>query len=142
MKRFVPFIESGELDVALLVLNFIDRYTYGVEELVLPLALKHNVGVVAMKVFGGIQGGFRNYNGPPRRAQLDQQYLELALRYTMGLPGVATMSIGVHDTGQVRKNVEMVKSYRPLTTPEHDQLAQLGRKLAPQWGPWFGPVAD
>jgi len=141
VDRFGPFIESDKLDVVLIVLNFADRYTYGVEERVLPLARKHNVGVVAMKVYGGIQGGFPNYNGPPRRSQLDDEYRELSVRYTMGLPGVTSLNIGAHDGEQVLRNVAMAKNYRPLSPEEQERLSVAGRRLATEWGPRLGPVA-
>ena len=51
--RFVPLLETGEVDVLLTLVNFVDRYTYGFEERVLPVARKHKTGIVAMKVFGG-----------------------------------------------------------------------------------------
>ncbi len=140
--RFKPFIESGGADVLLIVLNFVDRFIYGFENRVLPLARKHNLGVIAMKVFGGIQGGFRNYNGPKRPPQLDPQHLDLAMRYTLGLSGVASLSIGVHEPEQVRENVAMLRRFTPLTAAEQARLAVLGRQLAPAWGPHFGPVAE
>ena len=54
--RFPRFLESGEVDVVLAIVNFADRHTYHFEEEVLPVARKHNVGIVAMKVFGGAAG--------------------------------------------------------------------------------------
>ncbi len=141
-ERFQPFIESGGADVVLIVLNFVDRFVYGFESRVLPLARKHNLGIVAMKVFGGVQGGFRNYGGPKRPPQLGAKLLEPAVRYALGLPGVASLNIGVHDAEQVRENVAMVKRFEPLTDAEQARLAVLGRQLSPAWGPHFGPVAE
>ena len=140
--RFPAFIESGDVDVVLMVLNFVDRYTYDFEEKILPLARKHDLGIVAMKVFGGVRGGFASYGGPKGPPQLDAQYLELAVRYSLGLPGVATVNIGVHDSEQVRKNVRIVKNFRPLSAEEQTQLAKAGRELAKKWGPHFGPVVE
>lgn len=57
LQKFVRLLESGEGDVLLVILNFFDRYTYNFEEKVLPVARKYEVGVVAMKVFGGAQKG-------------------------------------------------------------------------------------
>ena len=36
------------------------------------------------------------------------------MRYALGLPGVAALNIGVYRPDDIRKNVEMVKDYRPL----------------------------
>ena len=35
--KFVPLLETGEVDVLLTVVNFVDRYTYNFEEKVLPV---------------------------------------------------------------------------------------------------------
>ncbi len=140
-ERFPAFIETGEVDVVLMVLNFVDRYIYGFERKILPLARKHNLGVIAMKVFGGIQGGFRNYGGPPSPPQMDTKYLDLAVRYTLGLPGVTSVNIGVHCAEQVRENVKRVKRYQALSREELDEIARIGQTLSPQWGPHFGPAA-
>lgn len=137
--RFGPLCESGDLDVAMMILNFVDKYVYEAQQRALPIARKHNVGVVAMKVFGGMKGGFPAYNGPPGPALLDQ-YRELAIRYTMGLPGVAMLNIGVHSPDQVPQNVAVVKHYQPLTEQERAELETLARQMAPQWGPRFGPL--
>jgi uncharacterized protein len=51
--KFVPLLETGEVDVLLAIVNFVDRYTYGFEHKVFPLARHQNVPIVAMKVFGG-----------------------------------------------------------------------------------------
>jgi predicted aldo/keto reductase-like oxidoreductase len=140
--RFPAFIESGDVDVVLMVLNFVDRHAYDFEEKVLPVACKHNLGVVAMKVLGGMRGGFDSYGGPKAPPQLDAQYLELAVRYALGLLGVATVNIGVHDAEQVRKNVRIVKNFRPLSGEEQALLEKVGGELARKWGPHFGPVEE
>ncbi len=138
---FVPLLETGEVDVVLAVINFVDRHTYGVEENVLPVARKHNAGIVAMKVFGGAKksaGSYKNPNAPP---ELDLEHLELAVRYAMSTPGVSTLNLGAHNQEQVRKNVEMVRNCKPLSSDEQTKLTELGKELAQEWGPHFGPVA-
>jgi hypothetical protein len=35
----------------------------------------------------------------------------------------------------------MVREYQPLTEQEQLQLDSLGRQLATQWGPHYGPAA-
>lgn len=141
VERFVPLLEGGQIDVVMCAMNFVDRHTYGFEEKVLPVARRHKVGIACMKVFGGIRGGFGNYGGPNPGPQLDSRYLNQAVRYALGLPGVATLVIGPHTVEQLRQNIRMVKDYRPLTAEEQKELDELGRRLAAQWGPRFGPVA-
>jgi len=137
--KFVKLLESGEVDVLLTVVNFVDRYTYNFEEKVLPVARKHKVGVVAMKVFGGAKGG--KYEDPKCPSQLDARHLDLALRYALGVEGVATLDVGAHNVEQIRKNVAMVTKYKPLSAEEHEHAARLGRELAARWKDHFGPVA-
>jgi predicted aldo/keto reductase-like oxidoreductase len=72
---------------------------------------------------------------------LDVEQLGMAVRYSLGIPGVATLNLGVHNREQLRKNVQMVKRYQPLTDDDQEHLRTLGKQLAQQWGPHFGPVA-
>ncbi len=139
--KFLPLLETGEVDVLLTVVNFVDRHTYNFEEKVLPLARKHNTGIVAMKVFGGASKSAGSYKNPKAPPELPIEHLEQAVRYALGIPGVATVNLGVHNIEQVQKNVEMVARFRPLSPPEEEQLQRLGKKLAAKWGTHFGPVA-
>ncbi len=138
---FPQLLDTGEVDVLLTVVNFVDRHTYGFEETVLPVARKHNVGIVAMKVFGGASKKAGSYPNPDAPPELDLEHLEVAVRYALGTPGVATANLGVHKIEQLRKNVETVKGFKPLSPDEEAKLTQLGKQLAEQWGPHFGAVA-
>ncbi len=137
--KFLRLLETGEVDVLMAALNFVDRHTYNFEEKVLPVARKHDVGIVAMKVFGGSRNG--NYPDPNCPPQLDVEHLETAVRYSLGLPGVATLNIGVHNVEQLRKDVEMVRRYQPLTAEEQAKCLALGKELATHWGQHLGPLA-
>jgi predicted aldo/keto reductase-like oxidoreductase len=138
--EFPKLIETGEVDVLLTVVNFVDRHTYHFERDVLPVAQKHDVGIVAMKVFGGARrkaGSYKNRDAPP---ELDVEHLKSAVRYSLGVPGVATLNIGVHKKEQLRMNVDLVKQFKPLSPKEAAQVDKLGSELAAEWGPHFGPV--
>lgn len=141
VKNFVPILESGEIDVVMMAMNFVDRYIYGFEQQVLPVANRLQVGVACMKVFGGIKGGFGAADGPNPGPEMDTRYLEQAIRYALGLPGVATLVIGPHTIDQLRQNAQLVSRYKPLTEQEQAELAKLGQSLAQNWGPHYGPVA-
>ncbi len=140
--RFARFIETDDVDVMLCAMNFVDRHTYNFEEKVVPLARKHGMGIVAMKVFGGIGAGMQAYGGPPGPPLAPEDQLESAVRYALSIPGVTSVNIGVHSPDQVRKNVEMVKRFRPLSTDEQAALVDLGKQLSKDWGEHFGPVAE
>jgi predicted aldo/keto reductase-like oxidoreductase len=139
--NFVPLLETDEIDILMPAMNFVDRHTYGFEDKVLPVARKHKCGIACMKVFGGLKGGFGVATGPNPGPEMPGNLLRQAVRYAMELPGVATLVIGVHTVEQLRQNAELVRNYEPLTDAEKAQLAELGRQLAPQWGPHYGPVA-
>ena len=138
---FPQLLETGEVDALLTLVNFVDCHTYRFEETVLPVARKHGVGVVAMKVFGGASkkaGSYPNPNAPP---ELPLEHLERAVRYALGTPGVATANLGVHNVEQLRRNVAMVKRYKPLSPDDLADTLILGEKFAQEWGEHFGPVA-
>jgi predicted aldo/keto reductase-like oxidoreductase len=139
--RFVPLLETDEVDVLLTVVNFVDRHTYGFEDKVLPVARNHNVGIVAMKVFGGARKSAGSYENPEAPPELDVEYLQRAIRYSLGTSGVCTVNLGVHNSNQLRQNIEMVKRFKPLAPEEQLELAKLGRKLAREWGDHFGAVS-
>jgi predicted aldo/keto reductase-like oxidoreductase len=125
----------------MMVLNFVDRHIYAFEEKILPLAQEHNLAVVAMKVFGGVRGRFGARVGQKPVPQMPEEYLELAVRYVLNLPGVTAANIGVYDAGQLPKNIARVGNLKPLTPREQNLLDLAGRKLAAQWRPHFGPIA-
>ncbi len=139
-KAFIPLLKTGEIDVLMPAMNFVDRHVYDFEQKVLPVAKEHNVGIACMKVFGGMAGGFASASGPDPGPMMPKRLLQQAVRYALGIPGVATLVIGPHTIEQLRDNVRMVKAFQPLTEEEVASLTKLGKKLAPEWGPHFGPV--
>ena len=134
---YAQLLETDEVDVLLTLVNFVDLHTYGFEEKVLPIARERNIGIMAMKVFGGAKksaGSYGNAKAPP---ELDVEHLELAVRYAMSVPGVNTLNLGVHNMEQVRQNIEMVRNCGPLTADDRNKIAVLGKELSPKWGPAF-----
>ena len=67
--------------------------------------------------------------------------LPQAMRYSLGIEGVAGAVIGPYAIEEVKQNVAWAKSYTPLTAEETAALREKGRALAADWGPRFGPVA-
>ncbi|MDZ7620612.1 MAG: aldo/keto reductase, partial [Patescibacteria group bacterium] len=132
-KMCIPLLESGEVDVLLIVLNLVDRFIYNHEGILLPIAKKHGTGVVAMKIYGGSkrvlpEGVPFNVAGP---AELDSSHFDMALRYTMGVEGVAAVNLGCRTRDEVRDNVAAVRAYQPLSATETLAAETLGRELAP-----------
>jgi predicted aldo/keto reductase-like oxidoreductase len=140
--RFPEFLESGDVDVLLTIVNYVDRFTYTFEEKILPLALKHDVGIVAMKVFGGPDPKTGSWGDPKAKPLVGEDYVELAIRYALSTPGVVTANLGVHTLEQLRQNIQFVRRYQPLSDDERAKLLEHGQELAGVWGPHFGPVRE
>lgn len=140
-ERFLPLIRTDKIDVLLAAMNFVDVHTYDFEHKVLPAARERNMGIVGMKVFGGMQGGFEAADGSNTGPMVQPRLFEQAVRYGLGIPDVATLVIGPHTLEHLREDIRMVKAYQPLPPDELESLLSVGRELAPDWGPHFGPVA-
>ncbi len=139
--HFLRMLETDQIDVLMAVMNYADRNIYDFEGKLLPECRKRNVGVVAMKVYAGIKGGFPNHrkgwvgcNTPPER-------LPKALAYALDLEGVCVANVGPFTMEQALQNVELACQYKPLTTAERDELLACGKELAPTLGPRYGPAA-
>ncbi len=140
--RYVRMLETGTVDVMMVVINFVDRSIYNFEGTVLPVARKHGTGVMAMKVFGGLQGGWGSYSARnPVPSQMRKEDHQRSVAYVKGLEGVTGMVIGVHTREQLLENIRTVTSTPALSGAELEELAAKGKSLAPQWTARFGPVS-
>jgi len=139
--RFLRLIETDQIDVVMTILNYADRNTYQFESHVLPAARARNLGVVAMKAYVGIKGGFKNHRSGHVGCVTEPRRLPQALAYALDLEGVAAAVVGPYTVEQAIQNVEFARRYQPLTEAERAELLALGKQLAPQLGPRYGPVA-
>ena len=135
--RFPEAIKTGEVDVVMNALNFVDRANYPFEDETLPAAGKAGVGVVAMKVLGGAVGW--QYDG--KHPGCLAAYHSNAIRYSLGLPGVACAVVGMSSVAEVQAACAVAKSYRPLSGAERDALLATGRQLAGGRTAYYGPVS-
>jgi uncharacterized protein len=133
--KFLRVLEKFEIDVMMNAVNFADRYTYDFEGRVWPVAAKQNVGLVAMKVFGGMAA-----QEPLSSRVMPEEHLHTAFRYALGLPAVACAVLGMATREELRQNVEWARSFAPLTEAEQRAAETIGRQLAAQWGAHFGAV--
>lgn len=129
-------LREVEVDAVMLAMNFADRYTYGFEEQVLPLAAERDLGVCAMKVYGGA----KEMNYEVNHFSLLEQGHHTAFRYALGLPAVATAVIGMYTVEEIERNIQWAQSWEPLTGEETERLTETGRELAGEWGAHFGDV--
>lgn len=139
--HFVRMLETDQIDVVMPVMNYADRNIYDFESKVLPECRKRNIGVVAMKVYAGIKGGFPNHRRGWVGCNTPPEMLSKAMAYALDLEGVHVANIGPFTMEQAVENVELAKRYKPLTVNEREALLAFGRELAPTLGPRYGPVA-
>ena len=141
--KLLPAIESGEFDVMMTNLNFIDRHTYNFQDRLIPAARKQNMGIVAMKVFGGRKQnnfrGFDNYK-TPGPCNMPPEFLQNALRYCLSLQGVSLAVVGVYNPEELRQNIAWAKSFQPMTAEEIRDMEALGKQISATWGEHFGAV--
>jgi uncharacterized protein len=140
-SNFLRLLETRQIDVVMPVMNYADRNIYGFEETVLPECRKQNVGVIAMKVYVGIKGGFPNHRRAHVGCVTEPERMPHALAYALDLEGVSAAVIGPYTMDQALANVEIARRYQPLAANQRDELLAYGRELAPQLGPRYGPVA-
>jgi len=140
-SRFLRMLETGQIDVVMAVMNYADRNIYDFEGKVLPECRKQNVGVVAMKVYAGIKGGFPNHKKGWVGCNTPPELLPKALAYALDLGGVSAAVVGPFTWEQAVHNVELAQRYRPLGAAERQELLAFGQELAGKLGPRYGPVA-
>jgi len=131
--RFIKILNDFDIDVMMTAVNFVDRHVYNFEETVWPLAKEKNVGLVAMKVFGGPEGKTLS-------SKMTAEHIPLAVRYALGLPGAAMAVLGMASRAELHQNIALARAYQPLTTEEQATLKTIGTALAKEWGPRFGAV--
>lgn len=133
-------LREAEVDAIMVAMNIGDRHTYNFEEEVLPLAAERNVGVAAMKVFGGAEGMKYETPRPSAMGAHGPHDHRTALRYALGLPGVSLAVIGVFSEAELRQNVAWVKGFQPLAEAEARAALSAGQELSRAWGTHFGPA--
>jgi predicted aldo/keto reductase-like oxidoreductase len=132
-ERLMRALADYDLDVLMTAVNFVDVHTYGFERRIWPFARRRGLGLVAMKVYGGVKG----QHTP---ALLDEEHHEMALRYALSIEGCASAVIGMVSKDELEENVRRARAFSPLTEGERAALLATGETLAAEWGPHFGPV--
>lgn len=133
-QRFIDAIDNFDIDVMMTSVNFVDVHTYNFEGRVWPAAKAKGVGLVAMKVYGGIKG--RGHTP----ALMPRAYHDQALRYALGLAGCATAVIGMATMQELEENVRRALAFQPLTTDEQEDLRNTGAAMAQRWHDHLGPL--
>ncbi len=138
-SHFQKILATGKIDVVMCVLNYADRNNYNFEEQVLPHARKQGCGIVAMKVYCGIKGGFKNHRNGRVGCVAETARMPKAIAYALDLEGVGVALIGPFTAEQTAQNVGFARAYKPLAAAEREALLAHGKELAPKLGTRYGP---
>jgi uncharacterized protein len=122
-EKFAQVIAKRDIDVMMNAVNVVDRHTYAFEDLVWPAARKKNVGLVAMKVFGG---GIASCKMP-------ESLREASFRFALSVPGVALAVIGMGNMKELEQNIGWAKSFKPMTKDEAEGLKKETVEVAKKW---------
>jgi aryl-alcohol dehydrogenase-like predicted oxidoreductase len=133
-SRVLPVFATGQIELFMASLNFVERHIYNFEERVLPEARRRGIGVVAMKVLGGPGKGGGALLGEPAN-------YEATLRYVWSLKEVDVAIVGMRSLEELRSAMALAKSFRPLSKQESAALMARGKELAGVWGELRGPAA-
>jgi predicted aldo/keto reductase-like oxidoreductase len=134
-ERVLQAFNTGEIEVFMCQLNFVERHSYNFEEKVLPEARRRGIAIIGMKVLGGPTSG-----SPVPKLASPEDY-EATLRYVWGVPGVAVANIGIRSVEELEQAFAAARAYQPFTDAELSALATRGQKMAAEWGPLRGPFA-
>ena len=146
-EKAARILQETEVDVVMLGMNYADRFTYNFEEQVLPLAAARNVGVAAMKVYGGAEAmKYETSPTEPKKKSALEAHgphdHQTALRYALGLPGVTLAVVGIYNQTELDQNLAWAKEYTPLQPTDLSLLDREGQEIAAAWGAHYGPVRD
>lgn len=136
-QRFLEAIKNWEVDVLLNAVNFVDRHTYDFERTVWPAAVQKNIGLIAMKIYGGARP--TPFSGLSH-CFMPKEYLDVAFRYAVGFPQVACAVVGMATQQELHANIRRAVQATVLSPREMDELDQIGKSLAGDWGPHYGAV--
>ena len=135
--RFAKAIQQYDVDVLLNVINFVDRHTYNFEHHITSLAARRNIGLIAMKVYGGKS---KSWFTGVSHTRMPKSQLDLAFRYALSQPQVGCGVIGMATEQELRENLARARGFSPLRPDEGNQLELVGKQMAKDWGAHFGAV--
>ena len=109
-------------DFAMIQLNYFDWF-HGIAKELYNHLVEKGIPIMAMEpVHGGLLASLTNEgNAMLHKAQPDKTIASWAIRFLMGLPGVAVIVSGMSDIEQLKDNIATVNE-RKLLTPNDEEL--------------------
>ena len=124
IEGLVRIVDMYEFDTVLMPLNAV-RSRGDYESVVLPKLLDKRIGVVAMKVLGGmaVTNQITVDSLPAKLVGPEQgrSPAPLLIRYAMSLP-IATAEVGIGDYKQLSEDLTIAYNFKPLSAVERRQL--------------------
>ncbi len=103
-----------DFETVLVPLSSVDKLVNDFGEVIFPIAKKKNIGVIAMKVLS--DGRFT-------------KFVDESLRYVFSLP-ISTAIVGMRTIDELKQNVEIAKSFIPMTKEEMYQFIEKTKRHA------------
>ena len=128
----IAAMERFDFDTVLLALNAADPHYLSFKERLLPLAVEKEMGIIGMKIpaRGLILESWKTPDDPDSRfgkSVPGTLNMTEAMRYVLTLP-VSTVIVGCDDIPQLEENVEIARSFNPMS---EEQLAELEQRAEP-----------
>ena len=133
--RFLNALQEWDFDVMLNAVGLLSRHVYDFEGEVWPAAAEKGIGLLAMKVFGGVKDSRINAKG----ARLPDDLKPASLRYALGLPSISGVVVGMYDEEELRQTLSWVRACAPLTAEDLTSLERPTLDLAHGLLELYGP---
>ncbi len=125
-KSALEMLKGFSFDSVMFPLSYVDYINWGFGKAVVEMARERGTAVLAMKaIYAGAwpQGAERTRKWWYRPLEKDEE-IELALRFALSQPGVAT-TVPVSYLDLLDKCIKAAKSYRPMTEADMGKLREL-----------------
>lgn len=125
-KGALEMMKAFQFDSVMFPVSYVDYLNWGFGKAVVETAQERGTAVLAMKaIYAGAwpEGAERTRQWWYRPLEKDED-IELALRFSLSLPGVAT-TVPVSYLDLLDKCIKAAKSYRPITETETAKLREL-----------------
>jgi len=120
-------VKSGKFDTVLVCYNVLTREP---AEEVIPLAKKHNIGVINMKTNAG--GVPFKYVIPRGKKQAPSKLtVEDTMRWAMTNDDIDCFLCGPKLVKEIREDIRIAKNFKPMTKAEHTRLTRYVDRLRP-----------
>lgn len=126
--------DQGILDTILIAVNVNDRLYFNHQYNAIPVAKAKGMGVIAMKLFadGAFYGKKPVFSSTPNDVvhTVGSQAFpsDLAVRYSLSIPGVDTAIMGIGNESQLLANFKAAQLNEPLSEPKRREIEERAKE--------------